>query len=57
MIGPGIADSEIEERRVRDLHEVDQAKDEREQRDRQQQVERRSPPVSLSKRRVYLLGS
>ena len=37
MVGLGIAEPEIEKRRVRDLPDVDQTKDEREQRDRQQQ--------------------
>jgi hypothetical protein len=37
MVGLGIAESEIEKRRVGDLPDLDETKDEREQRDRQQQ--------------------
>ena len=36
MVGLGVADSECEERRVRDLRDVDQADDERDRRHRQQ---------------------
>ena len=42
MVRAGIADPEIEERRARDLREIDQAQAEGDDRDGQQQVERRS---------------